>query len=93
MWARHKGTHGRQLQTQAVVVSCCIAFLSGHGSLQVGLDAVDYFLILSDKAGAKDCPLDKLNPVQGCTASAAIQFFERCHRETLLITIVVRELM
>jgi hypothetical protein len=67
-----------------------IAFLSSPGSLQVGLDAVEYLLSLSDKVMAKDRPLARLDPVQRCTASATIQSFEECHSETLLITVVVR---
>jgi hypothetical protein len=51
---------------------------------------MDYLLGLSDKVRAKDCPLTMLDPIQRCTASAAIQSFERCHSETLLITDVVR---
>jgi hypothetical protein len=41
-----------------------IAFLSGLGSLQVGVDVMDYLLGLSDKVRAKDRPLARLNPVQ-----------------------------
>jgi hypothetical protein len=66
--------------------------LSRIGSLQVGLDAVDYLLGLSDKVRAKDHPLAMLNPVQRCVASAAVQCFEGCHSDNLLITVVVREL-
>jgi hypothetical protein len=69
-----------------------IAFLSSPGSLQVGLDVVDYFLGLGDKVRAKDHPLARLDLVQGRTASTAIQSFEGCHYEALLITVVVREL-
>jgi hypothetical protein len=69
-----------------------IVFLAGLGSLQVGLDAVDYLLGLSDKVRAKDHPLARLNPVQRCVAWVAIQCFKRCHSETLLIIVVVREL-
>jgi hypothetical protein len=69
-----------------------IAFLLRLGIIQVGLDAVDYLLSLSDKVRAKDHPPARLNPVQRCMTSVAIQCFERCHLETLLITIVVREL-
>jgi hypothetical protein len=53
---------------------------------------VDYLLGLSDKVRAKDRPLVRLNPVQRCTTSAAIQSFEGSHSETLLITVVVTEL-
>jgi hypothetical protein len=69
-----------------------IAFLSGLNNLQIELDMVDYLLSHSDKVGAKDRPLARLNPVHRCTTSAAIQCFESCHLETLLIVIVVREL-
>jgi hypothetical protein len=69
-----------------------IAFLLDLGSLQVRLDMVDYLLGLSDKVRAKDHPLTRLNPVQMCTTSVAIQSFEGCHSETLMITVVVREL-
>jgi hypothetical protein len=67
-----------------------IAFLSSPGGLQVGLNAVDYLLSLSDKVMTKDRPLARLDPVQRCTTSATIQSFEECHSETLLITVVVR---
>jgi hypothetical protein len=69
-----------------------IAFLSSPGSIQVGLDAVDYFLNLGGKVKGKDHPLARLNPVQRCTTTMTIQGFEGCHSETLLITVVVREL-
>jgi hypothetical protein len=69
-----------------------IAFLMCLGSFQIRLDVADNLLSLSDKVRAKD-RLTRLNPVQRCTTSAAIQSFERCHRETLLITIVVRKLI
>jgi hypothetical protein len=69
-----------------------IAFLSSPDSLQVGLDAMDHFLGLSDKVKSKDHSLTRLDPVQRRTTSAAIQSFEGCHSETLLITVVVREL-
>jgi hypothetical protein len=38
-----------------------IAFLLGLGSLQVGLDVVDYLLDLSDKVRAKELSLVGLN--------------------------------
>jgi hypothetical protein len=69
-----------------------IPFLVGPGSLQVGLDAVDYFLSLTDNVWAKDRPFAKLDPVQRSTASANIQCFEGCHPKTLMIAVVVREL-
>jgi hypothetical protein len=53
---------------------------------------VDYFLSLSDKVRAKDYPLTRLNPVQRRTTLMAIQGFKGYHSETLLITVVVREL-
>jgi hypothetical protein len=53
---------------------------------------VDYILSLSDKVRAKDHPLARLDPVQRCTTSAAIQSFDGCHSKTLLIKVVVREL-
>jgi hypothetical protein len=53
---------------------------------------LDYFLSLSDKVRAKDRPLARLNLIQRCMASAAIQCFEGCHSETLLIVVAVREL-
>jgi hypothetical protein len=69
-----------------------MAFLSSPGSLQVRLDAVDYFLHLDDKVKAKDHPLARLDPVKGCMASTAKQSFKGCHYETHLITVIVREL-
>jgi hypothetical protein len=69
-----------------------IAFLSSPGGLQVGLDVMDYLFGLSDKVWAKDHSFARLDPVQSCMTSATIEYFEGCHSETLLITIVVREL-
>jgi hypothetical protein len=69
-----------------------ITFLSGLGSLQDGLDAMDYLLNFCNKVRAKDHPLAELDPVLGCTTSMTIQCFERRHSVTLLITVVVREL-
>jgi hypothetical protein len=62
------------------------------GGFQVGLDVMDYLLGLSDKVWTKDHPLTMLDPVQRCMTSMAIQNFEKCHSETLLIIVVVREL-
>jgi hypothetical protein len=67
-----------------------IAFWPSLGNLQVGLDAMDYLLSLSNKVWTKDPPLARLDPVQRCTTSTAIQSFEGCHSETPLITIIVR---
>jgi hypothetical protein len=50
-------------ELKRVVSLVGIAFLSSPGSLQVGLDAMDYFLSLSDKVWAKDCSLTRLNLV------------------------------
>jgi hypothetical protein len=69
-----------------------IAFLSRLGSFQIGLDAMDYLLGLSDKVGTKDRPLARLNLVQRCTTSMTIQIFKGCHFETLLTTTAVRDL-
>jgi hypothetical protein len=69
-----------------------ITFLLSLGNFQIGLDAMDYLLGLSDKVWTKDHLLTRLDPVQRCTTSTAIQCLEGCHSETLLITIVVREL-
>jgi hypothetical protein len=60
-----------------------IAFLVSLDSLQVGLDAIDYLLGLSDKVWIKDRSLARLDPVQRCTTSMAIQSFKGCHSETL----------
>jgi hypothetical protein len=49
-----------------------IALLSSPGSLQVGLNAVDYFLGLDDKVRAKDHRIARLDPVQRCTTSVTI---------------------
>jgi hypothetical protein len=62
------------------------------GSFQIGLDAVDNLFSLNDEVRAKDLPFTRLNPVHRCMAAMAIQSFEGCHSETLLITVVVREL-
>jgi hypothetical protein len=69
-----------------------IVFLSSLGSFQIGLDAMDYLLDLSDMVWAKDHPFARLDLVQRCMASTTIRCFEGCHSEALLITIVVREL-
>jgi hypothetical protein len=69
-----------------------IAFLLSLGSFHIGLEAMDYLLGLSDKVWTKDRSLARLNPIQWCTASMAIQCFEGCHYEAILITVVVREL-
>jgi hypothetical protein len=69
-----------------------IACLSCLGRCQIGLDVVDYLFSLNDKVKTKDRPLTRLDPVHRCIAAMTIQSFERCHLETLLVTIVVREL-
>jgi hypothetical protein len=89
---RHEGTRNHLLQTEVVDISSCIAFLSSLGSFLVGLDVMDYLLDLSDKVWTKDRHLARLDPVQRCMTSTAIQSFEGCHSETLLIIVVVREL-
>jgi hypothetical protein len=53
-----------------------IAFFSHLGSFQIGLDAVDNLLSLSDKVRAKYRPLIRLDPVQRCMPSAAIYSFK-----------------
>jgi hypothetical protein len=69
-----------------------IALLSGLGSIQAGLDVMDYPLGLSNKVWSNDRLVARLNLVQRCTTSATVKCFEQCHLETLLITVVVREL-
>jgi hypothetical protein len=69
-----------------------IAFLAIPGSFQIGMDAIDYLFGLNDKARTKDHPFSRLDPVHRCRAATTIQSFEVCHSETLLITVVVREL-
>jgi hypothetical protein len=56
------------------------------------MDAVNVVLGFNNKVRAKDRPFARLNLVQRCLAATAIQGFEGCHSETVLITIVVREL-
>jgi hypothetical protein len=68
-----------------------IAFLLCVGSFYIGPDAVDYLFSLNDEVRAKDCPFAKLDPVHRCTTVTTIQSYEGCHLETLLITVVVRE--
>jgi hypothetical protein len=53
---------------------------------------VDYPFSPNDKVRAKDRTFARLNLVHECMAATAIQNFEGCHSETLLITVVVREL-
>jgi hypothetical protein len=79
-----------ELKRPALLVG--IAFLSCLGSFQIGVDVVDYLFNLNDKVRAKDCPFSRLDLVHGCTAATAIQSFEGCHSETLLRTVIVREL-
>jgi hypothetical protein len=69
-----------------------IAFLLGLGSLQVGLDVMDYFLSLGDKIGAKDHTPTRLNLVQRDSIAVAVECLKRCHLDALLVTIVIREL-
>jgi hypothetical protein len=69
-----------------------IAFLTISSSFQVGMDAVDYLFGLNDMVRTKDRPVTRLDPVHRCTTVTTIQSFKRCHPETLLITVVVREL-
>jgi hypothetical protein len=69
-----------------------ISFLSSLANFQIGLDALDYLLSVSDKVWTKDHPLARLDPVQRCMTSMTIQSFEGCHFEALLRTVVVREL-
>jgi hypothetical protein len=47
---------------------------------------MDYLPDISNKVRTKDHSLTRLDPVQRCTILAAIQSFEGCHSETLLIT-------
>jgi hypothetical protein len=56
------------------------------------MDAVDYLFGLNDKVRTKDRPLTRLDPVHRCTTATTIQSFEGCYPETLLLTVVVREL-
>jgi hypothetical protein len=53
---------------------------------------MDYLLGLSDMVWTKDRPLARLDLVQRCMTMTAIQSFKGCHTETLLITVVMREL-
>jgi hypothetical protein len=53
---------------------------------------MDYLLGLCDEVWTKDHPLARLDPVHRCMTSTTIQSFKGCHSETLLITVVVREL-
>jgi hypothetical protein len=66
-----------------------IAFLVIPGSFHIGMDAVYYLFGLNDKVKAKDRPFSRLDPVHRCTVATAIQSFEWCHYETLLIAVVV----
>jgi hypothetical protein len=69
-----------------------IAFLAISDSFQIGMDTVDYLFGVNDKVRIKYRPLARLDPVHRCTTATTIQIFERFHPETLLITIVIREL-
>jgi hypothetical protein len=68
-----------------------IVLLVGPRSLQIGLDTMIDFLSFHDKIRDKGHPLARFNPVDMCMPSTAIENFKRCHLETLLITVVVRE--
>jgi hypothetical protein len=69
-----------------------IAFLVIPGSIQIGMDAVDYLFDLNDKVRAKDCHFIRLDPVHRCTAAMVIQSFKGCHSKALPITVVVKQL-
>jgi hypothetical protein len=73
-------------------VSCLHSAPVELGSLQIRLDMMDYFLSLNDKVGAKDHPLARLNLVLWCAIAATIECFKGCHLDTLLVTVVIREL-
>jgi hypothetical protein len=68
-----------------------IVLLAGLGRLQIGLNTMNNFLGLHDKIGTKGHLLTRVNPFQRCTTSTVVESFERCHLETFLITVVVRE--
>jgi hypothetical protein len=69
-----------------------IELLAGLGSLQIGLNTMNDFLSPRDKIGAKGHPLARFDLVQRCMASATVESFKRCHLETFLIAVIVREL-
>jgi hypothetical protein len=51
-----------------------------------------YLFSFNNKVRVKDRPFARLDPVHECTTTMGIQSLEGCHSETLLITVVVREL-
>jgi hypothetical protein len=53
---------------------------------------MNYLFSLNDKVRTKDRPFARLNPVHRGMTAKVIQSFKGCHSETLLITIIVREL-
>jgi hypothetical protein len=69
-----------------------IVLLVGLGSLQIRLNTMNDFLGLRDKIRANGHPLARFHPVQRCTTSVTVESFERCHLETFLIVVVVKEL-
>jgi hypothetical protein len=79
----HKSLHTSCRQDKKVHTIACfkmkwsmslvgIAFLSSLVSFQIGLDAMDYLLGLSDKVCTKDHPLARLDLVQRCMTLTAI---------------------
>jgi hypothetical protein len=69
-----------------------IVLLVGLDSLQIRLNAMNNFLGLHDKIEAKGHPLARFDLVQRCMALVAVESFKRCHLETFLIVVIVREL-
>jgi hypothetical protein len=69
-----------------------IVLLVGLDSLQIRLNAMNDFLGLHDKIGAKGHPLARFDPIQRCTALVTVESFKKCHLETFLIVVIVREL-
>jgi hypothetical protein len=105
-WSKHAfdpkplhTSHGRDIkiymvsncESQGMMSLVGIVLLAGLGILQIRLNMMNNFLGFHDKIGAKGHPLAGFNPVQRCTASTTVECFERCHVETLLVAVVVRE--
>jgi hypothetical protein len=70
----------------------CICLLVWLCDFQVILDTTNSYFSFFDKVGSKDNLLSWPNPIEGSATSMSIQHFERCHLQTLLITIIVGEL-
>jgi hypothetical protein len=69
-----------------------ITLLSGFGSLNIGLMAIDCLFSLGDEYRIKDFPLTRLNSVKWHLTVTSIECFQGCHLDAFLVTFVIGEL-